>query len=163
MNRRPRIAADAEGGIRRGARANHAGGEATGCGQTRPERARPRTHAKEGNNPAALLLKLRVSARLAPMAEIVAPQFSAPAASDAPGDWRRPLAERRRRTGSGRLEVGRSPPAQRRYRDRNDLRHDERREAHADNDRPHGRCWRRQLHHLSHRRQVRRRRQQPRA
>ena len=73
-----------------------------------------RVDAEERNNPAALLLKLKgLGRRLTPLAGIVVSQFRQPTPG---GGLRRigaqSLAERRRRTGSGHLEVGQSPPAQ---------------------------------------------------
>jgi len=77
------------------------------------ERARDtliRVDAEECNNPAALLLKLK---GFTPLAGIVVSQFWQPTPG---GGLRRigaqSLAERRRRTGPGHLEVGQSPPAQ---------------------------------------------------
>ena len=73
------------------------------------------------------------------------------------------VRENRSERDAGREFPGFMRSAQRHHRKRNDLRHDERHDAHAENDRPHGRCWRCQLHDFSHRRQIRRRRQQRRA
>ena len=83
------------------------------------ERARDaliRTQAEERNNPAAQLLKLK---GLGPeFASLLWLEFAIPQLRQPPpgGGLRRigpqPLAERRRRTGSGHLQVGQPPPAQ---------------------------------------------------
>ena len=82
------------------------------------ERARDaliRTEAEERNNPAALLLKLKgLGPEFASLLWLKSlfRSFGNRRQVAAYGGLRQPLAERRRRTGSGHLEVGQSPPAQ---------------------------------------------------
>ena len=82
------------------------------------ERARDaliRTDAEERNNPAALLLKLKgLGPEFASLLwlESLFRSFGNRQVAAYGGFGAKPLAERRRRTGSGHLEVGQSPPAQ---------------------------------------------------